>query len=419
MSFESSDVVDYTLSSHSPSHATHANAKTFVDCPVDVKLPHDSIRLEKLTTPIINCHISHSISHKNFDVNNNGCSDRRPLETAGHHGPGFHWCPLHIVKDIRFLASHCESVHPAWCFCKSVESLSWGTSTDDAKLSKFGKKGTWAVVTGASDGIGKEYALQLAAKGFNIVLISRTQSKLDALAKEIESKSNSIKTKTLAMDFAQNRDSDYASIKSLISDLEVSILVNNVGLSHSIPVPFVQTPEQELRDIITINCTGTLRVTQIVAPGMVERKHGLILNMASFGGVLPTPLLATYSGSKAFLQTWSTALGSELKPHGVQVQCVQSYLVTSAMSKVKRASATIPTPKKFVKAALSKIGRSGGAQGIAYTSSPWWAHGLMHWALIAITGTTSSIVVDQNKNLHQDIRRRALRKAEREGKKVA
>lgn len=287
------------------------------------------------------------------------------------------------------------------------------------QLSKFGKKGTWAVVTGASDGIGKEYALQLAAKGFNIVLISRTQSKLDTLAKEIESKYSSIKTKTLSMDFAENKDADFDSLKSLVSDLEVSVLINNVGLSHDIPVPFIQTPEQEVKDIITINCTGTLRVTQIIAPGMAQRKHGLILTMASFGGILPTPFLATYSGSKAFLQHWSTALGSELKPHGVHVQCVQSYLVTSAMSKIRRSSATIPTPKQFVRAALSKIGRSGGAQGIAYTSSPFWAHGIMHWALLTITGTTSSIVVDQNKGMHEAIRKRALRKAEREGKKVA
>jgi len=261
--------------------------------------------------------------------------------------------------------------------------------------------------------------VQLAAKGYNIVLISRTQSKLDALAKEIESKYSSVKAKTLAMDFAQSKDSDFSSIKSLTSDIEVSILINNVGLSHSIPVPFIQTPEQEMKDIININCMGTLRVTQIIAPGMVQRKHGLILNMASFGGILPTPLLATYSGSKAFLQHWSTALGSELKPHGVHVQCVQSYLVTSAMSKIKRPSATIPTPKKFVKAALGKIGRSGGAQGIAYTSTPVWSHGLMHWALLAITGTSNSIVVDQNKTMHEAIRKRALKKAEREGKKVA
>lgn len=274
------------------------------------------------------------------------------------------------------------------------------------------------MVTGASDGIGKEYALQLAAKGFNIVLVSRTQSKLDTLASDIQSKYTSVQTKTLAMDFSQNLDSDYAALKALVSDLEVSILINNVGLSHEMPVPFVETPEKELKDIITINCTGTLRVTQIVAPGMVQRHRGLILTMASFGGILPTPLLATYSGSKAFLQQWSTALGAELKPQGVHVQLVQSYLVTSAMSKIKRASATIPSPKQFVRAALGKIGRSGGAQGIAYTSTPYWSHGIMHWAIATFAGTMNSFVLDQNKGMHESIRKRALRKLERDGKKA-
>ena len=252
-------------------------------------------------------------------------------------------------------------------------------------------------MTGASDGIGKEYSLQLAAKGFNIVLVSRTKSKLEQLSSEIESKHAGIKTKTLAMDFSQNQDSDYASLKALIAGLDVAVLVNNVGLSHDIPVPFVDTPEKELKDIITINCTGTLRVTQLVAPGMVQRKRGLIITMASFGGILPTPLLATYSGSKAFLQQWSTALASELRPHGVHVQLVQSYLVTSAMSKIKRTTATIPSPKTFVRSALGKIGRSGGAQGIANTSTPYWSHAVMHWALLTFTGTMNSVVVDQNK----------------------
>ncbi|KAI7097606.1 Very-long-chain 3-oxoacyl-CoA [Hortaea werneckii] len=151
---------------------------------------------------------------------------------------------------------------------------------------------------------------------------------------------------------------------------------------------------------------------------MVKRKAGLILTMASFGGLLPTPLLATYSGSKAFLQQWSSALASEVAPHGIKVQLVQSYLVTSAMSKIRRSSAMIPTPKQFVRAALGKIGRSGGAQGISATSTPYWAHGVMHWALDTLTpGRMNSYVIDVNRGMHEDIRKRALRKAERDAKK--
>jgi len=220
------------------------------------------------------------------------------------------------------------------------------------------------------------------------------------------------------MDYAKNSDADFARLRELVSNLNVSILINNVGQSHSIPVPFVETSEQEVTDIITINCFGTLRTTQIIAPLMIKNRRGLILTMASFGGILPTPLLATYSGSKAFLQQWSTALGAELAPHGVSVQLVQSYLVTSAMSKIRKPSLFVPTPKAFVKATLAKLGRSGGAQGIAFTSTPFWAHGVIHWAFSTITGTMNRVVLMQNMGFHEQIRKRALRKAERDAKKV-
>jgi 17beta-estradiol 17-dehydrogenase / very-long-chain 3-oxoacyl-CoA reductase len=249
-----------------------------------------------------------------------------------------------------------------------------------------------------------------------LILVSRTKSKLNTLSSEIENKYN-VRTAVLAMDFAANKDADYEALQKLVADLDVSILINNVGQSHNIPVPFAETPDDEMRNIITINCTGTLRVTKIIAPALIKRKQGLILTMASFGGILPTPLLATYSGSKAFLQHWSSALASELAPHGVHVQLVQSYLVTSAMSKIRKTSALIPNPKQFVRAAIARIGRSGGAQGIANTSTPYWSHGIMHWALLTFTGTTSKLVIGQNKTMHESIRKRALKKAERDAKK--
>ena len=264
--------------------------------------------------------------------------------------------------------------------------------------------------------------MQLASKGFNLVLISRTESKLKTLGSEIETKYSrpgvTIQTKILPMDFARNDDADYAKLKALVDGLDVGILVNNVGQSHSIPVPFVLTPKEEMRDIITINCVGTLRVTQIVAPGMVQRKRGLILTMGSFGGLLPTPLLATYSGSKAFLQQWSTALGSELAGTGVDVELALSYLVTTAMSKIRKPSLFIPNPRNFVKAVLGKVGRSGGAQNMAYTSTPFWGHALMQWWLENTFGLGGKFVVGQNKTFHEQIRKRALRKAERDVKKA-
>jgi len=222
------------------------------------------------------------------------------------------------------------------------------------------------------------------------------------------------------MDFAANKDSDYSRLQALVNELDIAVLINNVGKSHDIPVSFAQTSPEEMKDIITINCTGTLRVTALVLPGMITRKRGLILTMGSFGGLLPTPLLATYSGSKAFLQQWSSALGAEVAPYNVTVELVQSYLVTSAMSKIRRATATIPTPKAFVQATLAKIGRSGGAQGFAYTSTPFWSHAGMQWALGTFVGFMNQVVVQQNKGMHEAIRKRALKKREKDtGKKAS
>jgi 17beta-estradiol 17-dehydrogenase / very-long-chain 3-oxoacyl-CoA reductase len=275
-------------------------------------------------------------------------------------------------------------------------------------------------VTGASDGIGKEFSLQLARAGYNILLVSRTESKLTTLATEITSKYPSTQTKTLAMDFAANKDSDYARLEDIVSGIDIAVLINNVGKSHDVPVPFAQTPEDEMTDIININCLGTLRVTQLVLPGMIQRKKGLILTMGSFGGLLPTPLLATYSGSKAFLQQWSTSLAAEVAPKGITVQLVPAYLITSAMSKVRRPTMMIPNPRGFVSAVLKRIGRSGGAPGIAYTSIPYWSHAIMAWGLITITGLMGKIPLAINKSMHEGIRKRALKKSEREkGKKAA
>lgn len=229
----------------------------------------------------------------------------------------------------------------------------------------------------------------------------------------------SLEIKTFAIDFASASDVEYSRLADLIKDLDISILINNVGLSHSIPVTFAQTPEKEVVDIITINNVATLRVSQLVIPGMISRRRGLILTMGSFGGLLPTPLLATYSGSKAFLQYWSSALGSELERYNITVELVQSYLVTSNMSKIRRSSAMVPTPRAFVKTVLGKIGRAGGAQGFAYSSTPFWSHALLGWAIGTLTGFTGIWLVRWNRGMHEAIRKRALRKAEREAAKKA
>lgn len=286
-------------------------------------------------------------------------------------------------------------------------------------FSKYGaKKGNWAVITGASDGIGKEYAFQLAEKGFNIVLVSRTQSKLEAVATVIESKFKK-ETKVVAFDATTDAAENYQKLFEAVKDIPVTILINNVGQSHSIPVPFLETSEDELISIVKLNNIVTLKITKLIAPLIVENAkkqkgvRGLILTMGSFSGLVPTPYLAVYSGSKAFLQNWSAAVAGELKPQGVDVELFISYLVTSAMSKIKYTSFTIPNPKQFVKATLKNVGRRVGAQERFATITPYPSHALMHWAIETFLGVYSKTVNKTNLDMHASIRKRALKKAAR------
>jgi len=285
-------------------------------------------------------------------------------------------------------------------------------------LKKYAQnKEAWAVVTGATDGIGKEFAFQLAAANYNIVLVSRTQKRLDDMANEIGRRYGRT-SRTVAIDFEFASEQDFERIAQSTSDLDVAILVNNVGRSHEMPVAFNETTLVEQKAIIAININATLRVTSLVLGKMLARKCGLILTLSSFAGAIPSPLLATYSGSKAFLQTWSDALQSELKGSGVDIECVSTYFVVSNMSRIRRASMLIPMPKDYVSAVLRKIGVPCGAlwTGRPSTSTPYWSHSLLDF-LIHCIGWKGAFI-RYTLDLHKSIRKRALRKKEREAKQL-
>ncbi|KAF8588867.1 NAD(P)-binding protein [Ramaria rubella] len=278
-------------------------------------------------------------------------------------------------------------------------------------LKRFGSgTGAWAVVTGASDGIGREFALQLGKAGFNIFLASRNADKLRAVATEIES--SGVKTQTQAIDFSNADDPAWQSLATALANLDIGVLVNNVGRSHEMPIDFVDTLEQDMRDIIQINVNSALKITSIVLPGLLARKRGLILNLGSFSGAIPSAMLATYSGSKAFLATWSQALAKEVESKGVTVQLVNAAFVVSAMSKIRRPSISTPTAKTFVRVALRKIGVPGGSLLRPYTSTPYWAHSMLDAFITNIRWP--SLIMAYMHSMHKDIRRRALKKKERE-----
>ncbi|KAI0093353.1 hypothetical protein BDY19DRAFT_923366 [Irpex rosettiformis] len=287
-------------------------------------------------------------------------------------------------------------------------------------LKKYGAgKGAWAVVTGASEGIGREYALQLAKKGFNVLVSARNVAALETLVKEIKSQSPGVKTKAVPFDFSRVHEiAQWSDFRAEVESLDVGVLVNNVGRSHAFPVDFVDTTEEEVDNILTINIDATLKVTRAILPGMVQRRRGLILTLTSFAGVSSvSPMLAPYAASKVFLASFSAALGPEVKSKGIDVEAVNTYFVVSNMSKIRKASALIPTPKQYVRATLSKVGLACGAlfSGRPYLSTPYWSHALLDY-FIHVLGWTS-VVSAVTHNMHVSIRARALKKLAREAKK--
>lgn len=179
------------------------------------------------------------------------------------------------------------------------------------------------------------------------------------------------------------------------------------------PVHFAETPTSEMLSILDVNIKSTLLVTQAVLPPMVTRKNGLILTVGSFSALVPSAMLATYTGSKAFLERWSQALGEELAESHVDVELVVPYFVVSSMSKIRKPTMLVPTAGAFVDATLSSLGLARGAAGRPFTSTPFWSHAVFDWAL-ATFGLGGRFAMGKGLAMHKDIRKRAIRKKERQ-----
>ncbi|ODN97945.1 long-chain 3-oxoacyl-CoA reductase [Cryptococcus amylolentus CBS 6273] len=284
---------------------------------------------------------------------------------------------------------------------------------------------TWAVVTGCTSGIGLEFAKQLAGKKYNLILVGRRQSALTELGKEIETK-YSVLTKSVVVDVSTPgaaRDGALDQLELLAKNLDIGSVVNNVGASHTMPVSFAETERAEIDRIIETNVTWTYLITRTLLPSMITRSSrpaapkSLILTLGSLSGRIPSPLLASYSGTKAALSTWTKALAEEVRPQGVVVELVQAAFVVSNMSKIRRASALVPTARDFVKSALGSIGRPGGAQGRPHERTPYWTHALLDYAAGFAGYVSEMAAIKVILSMHKDIRKRALRKAAKESKK--
>lgn len=269
-----------------------------------------------------------------------------------------------------------------------------------SKVKSYGK---WAVVTGATDGIGLAYCHEFAKAGMNVILISRTQSKLDDAAEGIKKAYPKVEAKTIQADFNETGEQVYTKIEKELGDTPVGILVNNVGRSYDHAEYLDLMTNEQIDSLVRMNITSTNRMTKMVLSGMVERRKGAIVNIGSAAGSIYTgdPLYTVYSATKAYVDFFSRSMYLEYKNKGICVQCHVPYFVTSKLSKIRHSSLTVPTPKGYAKHSVRSIGYGGSVV-------PFPAHGFQHYLIQE--WLPRFFIVKFLMSTHLSIRKRAYKK---------
>lgn len=199
--------------------------------------------------------------------------------------------------------------------------------------------GDWAVVTGATDGIGKAFAEQLAARRVNVVLVSRTQAKLEELAKALEDKYK-VQTRVLAIDFARTEPATWRGVSECVGGLDVGILINNCGMSYP-HAEFLDKLDEATEDaIIAVNVQSTTKMIRAVLPKLLEKKRGVVLNIGSGAAtVLPSdPLYSVYAATKGYVDQLTRSLAVEYAGKGIHFQLQAPLYVATKMAKIRSAS---------------------------------------------------------------------------------
>jgi uncharacterized protein len=171
-----------------------------------------------------------------------------------------------------------------------------------------------ALITGASAGLGAEFARQLSKRGHALVLAARRKDRIVALAKELGD------ARAVAIDLSR---ADAA--EKLVADLDaagerIDLLINNAGFG--LIGRFAELDPKRLRQMIDLNVATLTDLCRAVAPGMIKRRSGGIINVASTAAFQPGPNMAVYFATKAYVLSFTEALHEELKPHGVKVSCL-------------------------------------------------------------------------------------------------
>ena len=225
---------------------------------------------------------------------------------------------------------------------------------DEPAASAFLRRfGPWALVTGASSGIGAEFARQLADQGFNLVLVARRKQRLDDLAQRLNADTKS-QIKVIAVDLTHP---DFLQVILDETDsIEVNLLVNNAGFG--LAGKFIEHELGRELDLLNVNCRAPLLLSHVFARQMARRKRGGIIMVSSVSGYVATPFEASYAASKVYELFLAESLRYELRNDGIEVLALCPGSTDTEFHHLAGSPAVAAMAvKPVVHAALQKLGK--------------------------------------------------------------
>ena len=235
----------------------------------------------------------------------------------------------------------------------------------------------WALITGASSGLGVDFAHELAVDGHNLVLVARREDRMRELAAELEA-NHPIQTKVIALDLSLTGIG--TELKQVLdnNDIAIDVLINNAGFG--VFGEFIKQPLAKTLNMVQLNVTSLTELTQVFAVDMAQRGRGNILLVASVVAYQASPNYAAYGASKAYVLSLGEALHEELKPYGVTVTVLSPGATATEFFDVSGQKST-PMKRAFMMPSrlVVQIGLSAMRRGRASIVSGW-KNALMTWS---------------------------------------
>lgn len=260
-----------------------------------------------------------------------------------------------------------------------------------SRLSKYirqtpSNQSTWALVTGATDGIGLSLAHELAAHGSNVILHGRSASKLERCHSDLSAAYPTLSFRTIAVDASAFTPADIASLVAATSDITLTILINNVGgttLLSSNFKHFEDTTPQELDALFTLNALFPITLTNALLPSLQRQQSPTLVLTCGSQAAIGWAYTAAYSGAKAALSGWSRALAAEQHEARSQVEVLEvviggTYTAPVAKDPNLKPGLFMPSAEVMAKAILKRVGWGHGA-----VTAYFW-HGVQFGAIYGL-----------------------------------